>query len=120
MEAGDLAPELRFLLGLLGDHTGRRKAVTIDGLRARFVQLFPCSKSEFRILKERLIESGHPVCSGPEGWYLPSSIEEGEAGARFHEMLASDHHHKAKMIREACMRLFGPQLALPGLEGGKR
>jgi len=119
MEGDALDPKLAYLLGLIRERTGRGKAATRAELRARFVNMYPATDPEFRIMKEELIERGFPICSGPEGWWFASGLDDGEQGARFHERLALDHHHKAKLIREACLRLFGPQLALPGMGGGQ-
>jgi hypothetical protein len=117
MEGDGLDPKLAYLLALIREGNGGGKPATRSELRARFVRLFPATDAEFRIMKEELIEKGFPICSGPDGYRYPTGLDDGEQGARFHERLAMDHHHKAKLIREACLRLFGPQLALPGMGG---
>jgi hypothetical protein len=113
-----LSPGARVLCRSLSTaHRGRSRAVKIEDLfRILAIQLPAGTTVEkFRILKEELIEKGHPICSGPWGWYYPATLEDATAGARIFEDLAADHALKAKRIRDGGLELFGPQLALPGV-----
>jgi len=118
MKPEELDPIPRMVLNYLrGSHTGRDRAVKRLELLGQVRRTFPSlGDNEMRIMKEHLIEAGFPVCSGPEGWWYAASIADAEHGAEFYEHLGLDHLWKARRIRDASEKLYGPQLTIPGLE----
>jgi hypothetical protein len=118
MKPEELEPIPRMILSLLrAEHVGRDRAVKRAWLLGRVRRVYPhLADNEMRIMKEQLIEVGFPICSGPEGWWYAASLADAELGATFYEQLGKDQLRKARLIRDASARLFGPQLGLPGME----
>lgn len=100
-----------------GRFVGKGRAIKRDALR-RFVEtrlriaraLDPDDKladEALRIAKEELVEAGHPICSGPCGYWYAATFAEANEAAGVYDSIQNDAKRKAAFLRAGAERIHG-------------